>query len=183
MKKQPLKVVEIALFAMLGALMYLTKFLMQAVPNIHLLAMFIAAFTIVYRWKALIPLYIYILVDGIIGGFALWWIPYLYIWTTLWGAVMLAAPALEKHKVPAKWQTIIYMALCALHGLTFGTMYAPLQALMYGLNFKAMLAWIASGLWYDLLHGAGDFAAGALVLPLAALLKKLGKLVQLGPEQ
>ena len=160
---------------MFGALMFLTKFLMEAIPNIHLLAMFIAAFTIVYRWKALIPLYVYVFIDGIVRGFALWWIPYLYIWLTIWGAVMLAAPALERRQVPQKKQVVVYMLLCALHGLTFGTMYAPLQALMFGLSFKATLAWIAAGLGFDLIHMAGNFAFGALVVPLAWLLRKLEK--------
>jgi len=171
--KQKLTIREIALFGMLGALMFLTKYLMQAIPNIHLLAMFIAAFTIVYRWKALIPLYVYVLIDGVVGGFAMWWIPYLYIWLTLWAAVMLAAPALERRQVSAKWQAAVYMALCALHGLTFGAVYAPVQALLFRLSFKATLAWIAAGLWFDVAHGAGNFAAGALVLPLAGLLRRL----------
>ena len=171
--KKRLTVLEIALFAMFGALMFLTKYLMQAIPNIHLLAMFLAAFTVVYRWKALIPLYVYVFIDGVVGGFAAWWIPYLYIWLTLWAAVMLVSPALERRHVPAKAQAVVYMLLCALHGLTFGAMYAPVQALLYGLSFKAMLAWIAAGLWFDAAHGAGNFAAGALVLPLAALLRKL----------
>ena len=178
-KKQPratrLRVMEIALFAMFGALMFMTKYLMQAIPNIHLLAMFIAALTIVYRWKALIPLYVYIAIDGIVGGFAMWWIPYLYIWLTLWGAVMVVSPALERRRVSPKVQAVVYMLLCALHGLTFGMAYAPVQALMYGLSFKGMVAWIIAGLWFDVAHGAGDFVAGTLVVPLAALLRKLGK--------
>jgi len=178
-KKQPrstrLRVMEIALFAMFGALMFLTKYLMQAIPNIHLLAMFIAALTIVYRWKALIPLYVYIFIDGVVGGFAMWWIPYLYIWLTIWGAVMLVSPALERRQASPKAQAGIYMLLCALHGITFGAMYAPTQALMYGLSFKGMLAWIAAGLWFDAAHAAGNLAAGALVVPLATLLRRLGK--------
>ena len=183
MKKPPramhLRVMEIALFAMFGALMFMTKYLMQAIPNIHLLAMFIAAFTIVYRWKALIPLYVYVVIDGIVGGFAMWWIPYLYIWLTLWGAVMVVSPAMERRHVSTKVQAAVYMLLCALHGLTFGMVYAPAQALIYGLSFKGMVAWIAAGLWFDVAHGAGDFVAGALVVPLAALLRRLGKLFQM----
>lgn len=171
--RKSLTVRETALFGMFGALMFLTKYLMQAIPNIHLLAMFIAAFTIVYRWKALIPLYVYVLIDGIVGGFAMWWIPYLYIWLTIWAAVMLVSPILERKQVSAKKQTVIYMLLCALHGLTFGMMYAPVQALAYGLSFKAMLTWIVAGLWFDAIHGAGNFAAGALVVLLAGLLRKL----------
>lgn len=171
--KKGLTVREIALFGMFGALMFLTKYLMQALPNIHLLALFIAAFTIVYRWKALIPLYVYVLIDGIVGGFVMWWLPYLYIWLTLWGAVMLVSPMLERRHVSPKKQAAVYMLLCALHGLAFGAMYAPLQALAYGLSFRATVAWVVAGLWFDLMHGASNFFVGALVLPLAGLLRKL----------
>jgi len=173
MKQRQLQVIEIALFAMLGALMFLTKYLMQALPNIHLTAMFLAAYTITYRWRALIPLYVYVLIDGVAGGFATWWLPYLYIWLPVWGAVMVCAPAMERRGVSAKKRAAAYMALCALHGLAFGAMYAPAQALLYGMSGKALLAWIAAGLWFDVLHAAGNFAAGALVLPLAGLLRRL----------
>jgi len=44
---------------------------------------------------------------------------------------------------------------------------------MFNLGFGGMIAWIASGFWYDVLHAAGNFAAGFLVYPLILLLKKL----------
>ena len=44
---------EITVFAMLGAVMYASKLLMELVPNVHLLGTFIIAFTVVYRKKAL----------------------------------------------------------------------------------------------------------------------------------
>ena len=40
---------EIAVFAMLGSLMYASKIIMEAAPNIHLLGVFTIAFTLVYR--------------------------------------------------------------------------------------------------------------------------------------
>ena len=49
---------EIAVFGMLGALMYASKMLMEVLPNIHLLGVFTIAFTVVYRKKALYPIYI-----------------------------------------------------------------------------------------------------------------------------
>ena len=51
---------EITVFAMLGAVMYASKLLMELVPNVHLLGTFIIAFTVVYRKKALYPIYIYV---------------------------------------------------------------------------------------------------------------------------
>ena len=160
---------DMAVFAMLGAVMYVSKVIMEILPNVHLLAMFTAAFTLVYRKRALIPIYIYILLNGLFAGFAPWWIPYLYIWLPLWGAVMLVSriPMSRRVQVP------VYMVVCALHGLLFGTLYAPAQALMFGLNFQGMITWIIAGLPYDAIHAAGDFVAGALTLPLAELLRRL----------
>lgn len=80
---------ELTVFAMLGALMYASKMIMEVAPNVHLLGVFTVAFTVVYRKKALYPIYTYVLLNGIFCGFATWWLPYLYIWTVLWGVVML----------------------------------------------------------------------------------------------
>ena len=87
---------EIAIFGLLGALMYASKMLMELAPNIHLLGVFTIAFTVVYRKKALYPIYIYVLLNGIFSGFNTWWVPYLYIWTVLWGVTMLLPKKLPK---------------------------------------------------------------------------------------
>lgn len=158
------------IFAMLGALMFCSKKAMEALPNIHLLGMFIMTFTVVFRWKALIPLYIYVFLDGLFGGFNVWWLPYLYIWAILWGITMLLP-----RKMPKKAAMIVYPIVCALHGLLFGVLYAPAQALLYRLNFRQTVAWVMSGLPYDALHAAGNLASGLLIVPLAELLRKLMK--------
>jgi len=46
---------------------------------------------------------------------------------------------------------------------------------MFGLNFKQALAWIISGLPFDIMHGVGNFCAGFLILPLSKVLIKLNK--------
>lgn len=156
---------EMTLFAMLGALMYASKVIMEVAPNVHLLSMFTIAFTIVYRKKALYPIYIYVLLNGLFCGFSTWWIPYLYIWTVLWGVVML----LPK-KMPKKIKPIVYMVVCSAHGFLFGTLYAPAQALLYGLNFKGMIAWIIAGLPWDCIHGISNFFCGMLIMPVVSIL-------------
>lgn len=80
-----LKTREVAIFGMLGALMYASKVFMELLPNVHLLGVFTISFTLVYRKKALYPIYTYVLLNGLFTGFATWWIPYLYLWTILWG--------------------------------------------------------------------------------------------------
>ena len=44
---------------------------------------------------------------------------------------------------------------------------------MYGMSFKATVAWIVAGLPFDLIHCLGNLAAGFLVLPLSKVLIKL----------
>lgn len=161
-----LTVRETAVFGMLGAVMYASKFLMEFAPNIHLLGVFTIAFTAVYRKKALYPIYVYVFLNGIFSGFAAWWIPYLYLWAVLWGAVML----LPKD-MPPKARPLIYMTVCAAHGFLFGTLYAPAQALLYGLSLEGMVAWILAGLPWDCIHGISNFFCGALIVPLISLLK------------
>lgn len=157
---------EIVVFVMLGSVMYASKILMEFAPNIHLLGTFIVAFTVVYRKKALYPIYIYVLLTGMFYGFATWWIPYLYLWTVLWGVVMLL-PA----KISPKIQPLVYMIICAAHGFLYGTLYAPAQALLYGLSFKGMIAWIIAGFPFDCIHGVSNFFCGILIVPIIKTLR------------
>ncbi len=157
---------EMAVFAMLGAVMYASKIIMEFAPNIHLLGVFTIAITIVYRKKALYPIYIFVLLNGMFSGFATWWLPYLYMWTILWGATMLLP-----RKMPKKVQPLVYMTLCAMHGFLFGTLYAPVQAIIYGFSLKATFGWIVAGLPWDFVHGVSNFFCGILIMPIASALK------------
>lgn len=169
-KKSSLSPAELTIFAMLGALMYCSKMIMEWAPNVHLLGMFIMVFTLVYRKKALIPIYIFVFLVGLFNGFSVWWFPYLYIWAVLWGLTML----LPK-KMPTAVKAVVYPLVCALHGFSYGTLYAPAQALIFGLNFEQTIAWIISGLPWDMVHGISNFATGLMIVPLVNLLNKLNK--------
>ena len=77
------------IFAALGAVMPISKIAMEALPNIHLLSMLTIVYTVVYRKKGVIPVLIGMLLIGAVNGFALWWVPYLYIWPLLSVVTML----------------------------------------------------------------------------------------------
>lgn len=155
---------------MLGTVMFCSKIIMEALPNIHLLGMLTMTYTVVFRKKALIPIYIYVILNGLYAGFNMWWIPYLYVWTILWGITMLIPKQL-----PTKVKCVVFPLVCGIHGFAFGMLYAPAQAVMFGMNFEQMIAWIIAGLPWDLLHGAGNILAGMLVVPLSELMQKLMK--------
>ena len=127
---------EIAVFAMLGSVMYASKIIMELAPNIHLVGVFTIAFTIVY------------------------------LWTVLWGAVMLLPINL-----PKKIRPIVYMAVCAAHGFLYGTLYAPAQAILYGFSLKQTIAWIIAGLPFDCIHGISNFFCGILIVPIISALR------------
>lgn len=163
-----LTVRETVVFGMLGAVMYMSKMIMEIAPNIHLLGVFTMAFTLVYRKKALYPIYTFVLITGVMNGFAGWWLPYLYLWAALWGVTML----LPK-RMPEGVACAVYMIVNALHGFLYGTLYAPAQALMFGLNFEGMVAWIIAGLPFDMIHGVSNFFCALLVLPIVRTLKMI----------
>ena len=148
--------------------MFCSKLVMELLPNIHLLGMFTMLLTIVFRKRALIPIYLFVFLTGIYGGFAFWWVPHLYIWTVLWAVTMLLP-----QNISPKIAAVVYPTICALHGFLYGILYAPAQALLFGFNFSQTLAWIASGFYFDILHGIGNLFAGLLILPLSKLLIKL----------
>ena len=161
-----LKIKEIVLFGMLGGLIFALKLAMEPFPNIHLVGVLIVAITVVYRAKALYPLYLFIFIFGLYYGFSVWWLPYLYIWTVLWGAVML----LPKN-MPPKIAPVVYIAVCGLHGFLYGVLYAPAQALLMGFNFEQTLAWIAAGFPFDITHGISNILCGVLIMPIIKVLR------------
>ena len=163
-----LSVKELAVFGMLGTLMCISKYVMEFLPNTHLLAVFTVAFTVVFRKKALYPIYIFVFLVGFFSGFSVWWLPYLYIWAVLWGAVMLIPKNLNPKIAP-----FVYIAVCSLHGFLYGTIYAPAQALLFGLDFKGTVAWIIAGLPFDMVHGFSNLCLGVLIVPIIKVLNKL----------
>lgn len=164
-----LTVRELVVYSLLGAIMYVSKVALEFLPNVHMLAAFTVAYTVCFRKKALYPIYIYVFINGLFAGFSMWWIPYLYLWTLLWAATMLL-PRNMKPQVALP----VYMALCGLHGFLFGTLYAPAQAIMFGLSFEATITWIIAGLPSDAVHGVSNIFMGTLVLPISQAIKRVG---------
>lgn len=161
---------EIILLTVFGVMMFSTKIVMAVLPNVHLVGMFIMVFTLSFRSKALIPIYVYVFLEGILYGFGDYWIAYLYVWAVLWAITMLLP-----RKMPQKLAAAVYPVVCALHGLSFGTLCAPSQALVLGFTREQTLTWIAMGFSFDVTHAIGNFCFGLLILPLYTVLEKLKK--------
>ena len=156
---------------MLGALMTALDFAMNVIPNVHLGSVIIVALTVVYRWKALFPIYVYVCLIGLFEGFGLWWLPYLYVWTILWGLTMLLPRRMPKWLAP-----FAYAFVCALHGFAFGFLWIPAQMLLLNFSWDMALRWWAVGfVTADIPHGIGNLVGSTLIVPLVTLIRKLDK--------
>lgn len=159
-----LSVRELCILSLLAALIFGTKVALASLPNINLNAVFIILAVVFFGWKALYTVYVYVLLEGLVFGFSVWWVGYLYIWA------ILAAVAMLFRKNDS---ALIWAVIAAVFGLTFGPlMYLEWFAINGG--WKGYFAMWVAGIPYDLTHCAGNFVF-TLVLyrPLHTVMEKL----------
>ncbi|MDR0292949.1 MAG: hypothetical protein LBH95_02210 [Oscillospiraceae bacterium] len=132
--------------------------LLPFLPNVELVSLLIMLYTLVFRRKVLYIIYLFTLLEGVIYGFHMWWVTYLYIWTVL-AALTWLCRAIE-----SPW---LMAALSGVFGLFFGALDA-IPYLFIGGVPMAVSRWL-SGIPFDLIHCAGNFV---LCLVLWKPLKK-----------
>ena len=154
---------RIALYAMLGAMLFAAKMAMAQFPNIEPVSLLVMLFAVCFGWQGLYPVYLYIFLEFAVWGVHLWAICYLYIWVILFAAARL----LRKMESPLGWAV-----LSGGFGLFFGALCAPVYWVSGG--WASAVSWWISGIPWDLVHGAGNFVM-ALVLfaPLRKVLCRL----------
>ena len=142
-----LSVRDLCVLSIIAALIFASKVALSPLPNINLNAIFIILTTVYFGWKALYTVGVYVMLEGLIYGFSIWWISYLYVWPLLVVIVMMA----RKNQ-----SSLIWAVIAGVYGLLFGPlMYLGYFAVLGGWNgFPAM--WIA-GIPYDLIHAVSNF--------------------------
>ena len=156
----PLK--DLTALAVFAALMIALQVALAGLPNIELVTLMIILATCVLGWKSLLSVAIFILAEGLLYGFGIWWFNYLYVWPLL----VLMVMALRKWSHPLLWAV-----LGALYGLLFGTLCSV--PYFFAGGFAAGVGYIVSGLPFDLAHCAGNFISVLLLFyPLEQVLKK-----------
>ena len=108
-----LRLRELTLLALLAALMFATQVAMASLPNIHLVGVLLILTALLFGWRALYALYVFVLLEGLIYGFGLWFINYLYVWT------VLAAVAIVFRKNRSR---LFWAAVAGIFGLSFGAL-------------------------------------------------------------
>ena len=164
-KQNRLSLGETVLFSMLGALMFALQVVMAPLPNIEPVSLLTMLFAVTFGWKSFYCVYTFVAMEILFHGIGLWNINYLYIW----GILAVAAVFLRKMEGSLAWAL-----LSGVYGLCFGALCGIVDVFIGGVGYAAA-KWI-SGIPFDLLHCAGNFAI-ALVLwkPLRELLERLHK--------
>lgn len=157
---------DICALSLMGALMIGSKLALSSLPNIHLSAVFIIIVSVFFGWKAMYSVAVYVMLEGLIFGFGLWWISYLYAWPLLCAICVL---------MRQNDDALIWAVVAGIHGLIFGALCAVPYFFIDGWSL-AFSYWV-SGISFDLLHCAGNFT---LTLVLYRPLKKVAAAVLKG---
>ena len=140
------KVIQIVTIGVLSAILLVGQLGLAFLPNIEIVSTLIILYTLTYKRQVFPIIMVFVLLEGIIFGFGIWWISYLYIWP-LWAGIVLLLG--KKDRSPLAWA-----AACGAFGLSFGGLCAlPYLA---GGPWAALSYW-AAGIPFDLLHCAGNF--------------------------
>ena len=158
---------EIILFGFFSAVLIVVQvakaLIAPYLPNIELVSLFIIVYTLVLGKKVFFPIYVFVIVEGLIFGFGLWWLSYLYIWDVLAIAVLL----LRKNGQPAVWAIV-----SGVFGLLFGALTSIPYLFVGGIG-AAVSYWV-NGIIFDLLHCGGNIIAAALLFrPSYKIMKRL----------
>jgi energy-coupling factor transport system substrate-specific component len=154
---------EILLFGLFGAILIIVQVALAILPNIELVSLLIIVYTLVLGKKVFFPICVFVIGEGLIFGFGLWWINYLYIWAMLAAAVLL----LRNNEHPLFWAIV-----SGIFGLLFGALSAIPYLFIGGIG--AAVAYWVNGIIFDLLHCAGNAVAAALLFtPSYKIMKRL----------
>lgn len=153
-EKRLLTVRDLALMGMMVAVIEACKFVMASLPNIELTSFWLILFTLMIGWKIVFVVPAVILLEGMIYGFGLWWVMYLYAWPIL---VLITWIFRKQDSV---W---FFSILSAAFGLCFGLLCAiPYFFIGFvdgGVQSGLIMAfnWWIAGIPFDIMHCIANF--------------------------
>ena len=159
------RLTSLCLMAMMGTVMVVSKEALAFLPNVELVSLLTILFTLVFRRQVIGGLGVFLLLEGVLYGFGLWWLMYLYVWPLLAVLVWLF------RWMKRSWQWAVFSGL---FGLAFGSLCSLVYLPMGGVSM--VIAWIISGFTFDLVHAGGNFMLALLLYhPLRTALDKLDR--------
>lgn len=157
---------DITLIAMMVAVIEVCKGALTFAPNIELTSFWVIMFTLYFGKYIVYVIPVFILIEGAIYGFGLWWVMYLYAWPLL----ALFVWHLRKMDSVFTWSVI-----SGIYGLLFGMLCAIPYFVTGGLY--AAFSWWVAGIPWDFVHGIGNFIIMLILYhPVKNVMKRIKNL-------
>lgn len=154
---------DICALALMGALMFALKMALAALPNINMNALVIFLTAIFFGWRVLYSVGVYIMLEGLVFGFGMWWWCYWYLWPIL----AVIAVLMRKND-----SAILWAVVAGAFGLCFGAL-CSIPYLFIG-GWQMALSYWVSGIPFDLAHCGGNFVLTlTLYRPLYKVMAKI----------
>lgn len=158
-----MKIKDIVMIGMMVAILEAAKAALMMIPNVELVSFFIILFTLFFGKKIFYALPVFILVEGMIFGFGVWWVMYLYAWP------VLALVTWMFRKQESVW---IFATISGVFGLMFGALCSIPYFFIGG--WQMGFTWWIAGIPYDPIHGVSNFIlCMVLFTPLRRVLRKI----------
>ncbi|MEG2634308.1 MAG: hypothetical protein RSA97_06900 [Oscillospiraceae bacterium] len=158
-----LSVYEIASVGVSAAMLLGVQIVLAPLPNIELVSLLVICFTKAFGRRALYIIYTFALLEGLVYGFGIWFLTYLYVWTVLYLVVRVLSE-LDN--------SLVWAIIAAIYGISFGTLTSIPYFFIGG--FSGGIAYIVSGAMFDLLHCAGNFVSVLILYrPVIHVLNKV----------
>ncbi len=155
---------------LLAAILLIGQVGMAFLPNIEPVSTLIILYTLTHKKYIFYIIYVFVLLEGILYGFGIWWMSYLYIWSIL-ALIVLALQKLDN--------AVLWAVVSGAFGLLFGALCAIPYLISGGIG--AAFAYWSAGIPYDILHCGGNFALTLILYkPLTRLIRKLHQNMQNG---
>lgn len=158
-----LTVQEITLIGMMIAIIEVCKVFMMNLPNIELTTFWIIMFTLYFGNRILYVIPAFILIEGIMFGFGMWWVMYLYLWP------LLALVTWLFRKSDSVWTWGVISGVFGLFFGFFGAFPYIATSGIYG-----AVSWWISGIPWDITHCIGNFVLMMILYhPVKHVMKKV----------
>lgn len=164
---------DIAVAGLMVALIEASKLALAFLPNIELTSFWLIMFTLFFGWRTLLVVPAFILIEGAVYGFGLWWLSYLYTWPLL----VLLAWVFRTRESVWFWGTLSgafglsFGALCAVPYLFIGAADGGTAA-----GLRTAFAWWVAGIPWDIVHGIGNFVLMAVLFrPVGHVMRRMHK--------
>jgi len=164
------KLRELCMLALCAPMIVAGKVALEPVPNVEIVTFFIILFTVVFGWRALFPVAVFVLEEGMRYGFAPhWYIFYCVIWPLLVVLTMLVKRWIKDSALG--WAIFASIIFVPIFSMTNVLLLKWLKLL--GRDFQ-ILAYLIPEIPYDIAHIVGNFAITlALFKPLYRVLERM----------